>query len=831
MFVHHSYSKISAYLCPQNLIILVRMICIRTTLCLIATLLTPIIIHAQATSAVSIIVVNELRQPVDGAAVKLLKDNKLVKGTVTNTKGVARFENIAAGNYTFLISHTAYKPQVTKIYQIPSNIKSDTIRLLPLNTALREVEIVSKTPPIEHKQGKVVLDIEASATNAGQSVLDVLEKSPGVAVDRNGGISLQGKPGVLVMIDDKPTYLSGSDLSDMLGAMNSAQVSQIELIANPTAKFDASGNAGIINIKTKKNKQVGFNGSFTLSAGQGVYPKSNNSLLLNYRVGKINTFLNYSISDVEYLTDIYALRKYYNTANVLTGTLDQPAYFVGTVFNNTIKTGLDYYVTPKTTIGFTLGGSIVKRDGNNNSTASWLNNNGGIDSAVSTANHSTNHFQNSQVNLNAKHTISALQDISADVDWLRYDIHANQAYDNHLLATGGYDQISQSNIPTKINILSGKADYTLKSKQGATLQAGLKSSYSSTDNVAYYQNLKGAAWIDDNTKNNHFIYDEAVSAAYSSYETKSGKFNYQFGLRYEYTLYHAHQLGNALQPDSAFSRNYGSLFPSGYLSYRADTANTLTLTVGRRIDRPAFQKLNPFYSIINKYTYMTGNVYILPQYTINFELSHQYKSWLTNTLSYSIIQDYFSQIFLADPATGALLYTQGNVGHAYNIGWSTLVVSPLTDWWQLTGQATYIHKHFNGFNGYAYTTSIDQLTLNATNIFTLSKKYTGEISGLYTTRSRVDIAELVYPSGQVSLGLSRPVMNKKGTLKLNYRDIFYTTAYEGLTTFPNATEYFKLKRDTRVVTLSFTYRFGKAYKAAKRSDGSAGDVIQRVGNG
>lgn len=808
---------------------------IKTTLFLITLQVLPFAICAQSIAgkyaSFSIIVLNGDVKPIAGATVKLLKNNQLIKGTVTNAQGIASFENIDPGTYIFSVSHASYKSLTTKSYQLPSLIKNDTLRLVSLSTELHEVSIISKTPPVQYKQGKVILDMEASVTNAGQSVLDVLEKSPGVSVDRNGGISLQGKPGVLVMIDDKPTYLSGSDLSDMLNAMNSAQVAQIELIANPSAKYDASGNAGIINIKTKKSKQVGFNGSVNIAAGQGVYPKSNNSLLLNYRVGKINTFLNYSISEVKYLTDIYALRKYYNAANVLTATLDQPAYFTGTVFNNTLKTGLDYSVTSTTSIGITFGGSVIKRKGNNNSMASWLNGNGGVDSAVATSNAINNHFQNGQVNLNAKHTLSALQDISADMDWLHYDIHAAQDYDNHLLAPGGYDQLSQSNIPTAINILSGKTDYSLKYKNGAVLQAGLKSSYSSTDNVASYQNFNGSTWVNDQTKNNHFIYNEAISAAYSSFETKLGKFNLQAGLRYEYTRYHAHQLGNSLQPDSAFSRNYGSLFPSGYISYKADTANTFTLTAGRRIDRPAFQSLNPFYSVVNKYTYMTGNVYLLPQYTVNLELSHQFNGWLTNTLSYSHIRDYFSQLFLADPTTGALLYTQGNVGHADNLGLSSLaIVSPL-HWWQLTAQATYIHKQFNGFNGNTFSSSIDQLTLNGTSILTLSKSYTAEISGLYTTRSRIDIAELVYQSGQMSLGLSHPVMNKKGTLKLSYRDIFYTTAYEGLTTFPNATEYFKLKRDTRVVTISFSYRFGKAYKAAKRSDGSAGDVIQRVGNG
>ncbi|MES2274878.1 MAG: outer membrane beta-barrel protein [Bacteroidota bacterium] len=804
---------------------------ITKALALIIFILLSRLANCQTPNAFNLVVVNEKLQPIDGATVKLLKDNQLIKGLATNAKGIALFDKLQPGAYNFLVTYTAYKPQTTKVYTLPSVTKRDTVRLQPLNTILQEVSIITKTPPIQHKQGKVILDMEASVTNTGLTVMEVLEKSPGVIVDKNGGISLQGKSGVLVMIDDKPTYLSGQDLNDMLSSMSSAQVAQIELIANPTAKYDASGNAGIINIKTKKNKLVGFNGTFTTAEGQGVYPKSNNSLVMNYRVGKVNTFFNYNLSYVKYLTDIYALRKYYNTSNVLTSQLDQPSYFAGSLFNNTVKTGLDYYVTPKTTIGIALTGTITQRRGNNTATATWLNTAGATDSAIFTGNKSDNHFKNGLINVNAKHNISASQDISADFDWLHYSINANQDYNNHLLAPGGYNELSQSEIPTTINIASGKADYSLKGKNNNVLQLGLKSSYSSTDNTAFYQNYSGGTWVVDNTKSNHFIYDETVSAGYGSYDSKFGKFSAQAGLRYEHTTYHAHQLGNAIQKDSAFSRNYGNLFPSGYLSFQADTANGFTLTVSRRIDRPAFQKLNPFYFIINKYTYMTGNAYILPQYSLNFELSHQYKSWLTNSISYSSIQNYFSQIFLADASKGILLYTQGNVGRTYNIGLSSMAIVSPTNWWSFTAQAIYNHKQMRGFNGNSYTSTIDQLNLNVSNQFTLSKKYTAEISGLYTTKSRIDLQELVYPSGQLSLGISHPVMNKKGTLKLTYRDVLYTVAYEGLTQFPNATEYFKLTRDTRVATLSFTYRFGKAYKAAKRSDGSAGDVIQRVGNG
>lgn len=775
----------------------------------------------------SLIVVNEKLQPIDGATVKLLKDNKPLQTTTTNIAGIAKFANFETG--AFSVSFTGYKPQTTRVYG--ADVNSDTIRLLPSNTILQEVNVTARTPAVEQKQGKVVLNVDASVTNAGSTVLEVLEKSPGVTVDRNGGIALQGKTGVLVTIDDKPTYLSGADLENLLSSMSSSQVAQIELIANPTAKYDASGNAGIINIKTKKNRQRGFNGSFTTAEGQGVYPKSNNSLVLNYRVGKINTFFNYNVNWAKYLTNLYALRKYYDDNGTLTAMLRQPSYFKGTLLNNTIKTGLDYYVSPKTTVGIVLSGATIHRQGDNTATATWIEPTGITDSAIATGNKNTNHFKNGSINLNLRQTLSSTQNLAVDFDYLRYNIRSEQDFTNHLLVDNGYTEESRGNIPTTINITSGKADYTQKIGESATFEAGIKSSYSNTDNSAAYQNLANNGWGDDNSKSNHFLYRENINAVYSSIEKKYSKITLQAGLRYEHTGYKAHQLGNAIQKDSAFSRDYGQFFPSGYFSYQADSLNGFTLTVSRRIDRPVFQNLNPFYFIINKYTYQTGNPYLLPQYSWNFELTHQYKNLLTTSLSYSNIKNYFSQLFLADTAKGILLYSQGNVGSTYNIGLSTTVsVSPLS-WWAVTTQATFNHKQLRGFNGNTYTSRINQLNINVNNQFTIAKIYTAELSGFYTTRARNDVQELLYPTGQLSAGIARPVFKKKGTLKFSYRDILYTNAMEGFTSFPNATEYFKILRDSRVFTVSLTYRFGKSYKTVKRTDGSAAEEIERVGNG
>lgn len=705
----------------------------------------------------------------------------------------------------------------------------DTAKTDSAKTHLREVNVVSKTPPIEHREGKTVLNVDASATNTGATVLEVLEKSPGVSVDRNGGISMKGKAGVLVLIDDKPTYLSGADLNNLLSSMNSSQVSQIELITNPSAKYDASGNSGIINIKTKKNKQQGFNGSFTITGGLGIYPKNSEGLVLNYRSGNVNLFFNYNANIIKYLTDLYALRKYYDGNGNITAQLDQPGKFVGNYYNNTIKTGLDYTLSPKTTVGFAVGGIAVNRMGGNTGTASWLNPAGATDSTILTTNNSNSQLRNVSVNVNAKHSFTESRNLSADFDWLHYTTQNTQNYDNQLQAVNGYDEKSRGNIPTTINIGSGKVDYNWKISKEMNFQSGWKSSISKTDNVASYQNLINGQWLEDNNRNNRFLYQEGIHAVYTTFENKQAKISYQVGLRYEYTNYSAHQFGNALQRDSAFSRNYGGFFPSGYLTYQTDTANSFTVTIGRRVDRPIFQLLNPFVSIINKYTYESGNPLIQPQYTWNFELSHQYKSWLTTTISYSSIKNYFSQIFLNGATPQIILYTQGNVGHTGNLGASSVVALSPLKWWSFTFEADYNHKNLKGFNGNTYTTSIDQLNVNLNNQFTFND-YTAELSGFYITRARNDVQELLYPTGQLSAGISKPVFNKKATLKFTARDILYTNAMEGLTQFPNSTEYFKLKRDTRVFLISFVYRFGKAYKTVKHTSGVT-EEMERVGNG
>jgi outer membrane receptor protein involved in Fe transport len=780
----------------------------------------------------TVTVVNEQNEPVEGAVLELLNgpEKKLLRSAVTTKNGVSVFYINSLLAYTLRLQHIGYQPQELALTTAVLQAKTLTMVLKTGAQNLGNVTVNSKKPFIQHQQGKTLVNVDASVTNTGTTVLEVLEKSPGVIVDRNGGISLQGKQGVLVMIDDKQTFLSGADLNNLLSGMSSSQVETIELITSPSAKYDASGNAGIINIKTKKNKQVGFNGTLSSAVSQGRYPKINNSLVLNYRNGKYNSFLTISNNYNRGFGEIYALRRYYSNSGNLLSLLDQPTLFIQRNTGTTVKAGLDYYLSTRTTIGVALTGLAIDRTGTNDASANWKKPNGTIDSTIRTFGANSTRFRNGGINVNGRHSLSKTQELSVDLDLLQYDINNQQSFSSLLQASGGYNEGSRGRLPASITIRSAKADHVIQTGKNSKLESGYKLSAISTDNLAAYELYDGSVWKDDLNKSNHFLYKENIHAVYTSFEEKNAKLSYQLGLRYENTYYNAHQLGNSSQKDSAFSRNYSGFFPSGYISYQADSSNSFSFTAGRRIDRPAFQKLNPYVVIINKYTLERGNPFFLPQYSWNMELSHQYKQLLTTTVSYSIIKDYFSQLFLNE-GNDILVYTNGNVGRMTNLGISLSLQASPAKWWTLTAQAVFNHKELQGYQNVNYNSSVSQFNMSMNNQLKAGKNYSFELSGFYTGQARNDLQELLMPTGQLSVGVARPVFQKKATLKLSVRDIFFTQAMEGNTDFPGATEYFILRRDTRLVNLGLTWRFGKPLKTIKRNTGAAKDEMDRVGQG
>ena len=785
-------------------------------------------------STVTIEVLDNARQPLALTTVEMLRsrDSGLLKAQMTDSNGIAVFDGVHGASYVWRISRvghqTVYTPAVDVADGAAITLPSIVLQLRPNQMA--DVTIRSTRPFIEMRAGKTVANIESSITSVGATAMEVLEKLPGIMVDRDGNISIKGKGGVNVLIDGKPTYLDPTQLATMLNGMSATQISQIEIMENPGARYDAAGNAGIINIKMKKNRQLGFNGSFTTAYSQGRLPKNNNNLVLNYRNGKWNIYANYSTNWVQQYMDIYALRTYFqNDGKTVASYLEQPSYIRNNSFSHNIRTGVDYALSAKTNISLNLNSFLLDRTSTSNNRAEWQGSGGNQDSLIRTYSRNTTDWKMAGANLHLKHSFSADREWTTDVDLIGYRLRGNQFFENNSVQPVVYSEATKAALPGDIRIISAKTDYNMLLGK-YKLETGLKTTHTSTDNLADYEYRDGIVWYKDYGKTNHFLYDEQIHAVYASAETKMKRLTLQAGLRYEATSYNAHQLGNIIVKDSAFSNSYNSLFPTVFASFEKDSVNSFSFSAGRRIDRPPFQRLNPFLFVINKYTYERGNPFYKPQYSWNIEVGHSYKNKIMTGLSYSITKDYFSQIFPID-STGIVYYTVGNMGSMHNLGFSLSLQLAPAKWWSFNFTGMLNRKIMKGVIDRAYEAEITQLHINLANQFRFGKQWSAELGGYYTSKSQHDIQEIVEPAGQLSVGVSKTILKSKGTVKLAFRDIFHTQWMEGLTYFTNSTEYFKFTRDTRVLNLSFTYRFGKSFKQARRSQGAAGDVIERMGNG
>jgi iron complex outermembrane receptor protein len=797
---------------------------------------SPVFSQGQEKRSIRIIVVNEQKMALPASTIYILNhDSVIVHSGAANASGVFEFKDLNPGKYIVRASQTGYDDGYSLWADLEKNtFVSDTVLLKAKSNMLKDVQVVSKKPAIQFLPDKTVINPEANITNAGSTVMDILEKSPGITVAKDGSIIMKGKPAVTVLIDGRPTQLSGSDLQAYLSGINTSQVDVVELIENPGARYDASGNAGIINIKLKSNRQKGFNGSMNLSVGQGFYSKTGNTINLNYRNGKMNWFLNYGIRANTEKQDMYTLRKYFNRNREDSVLLEQPNYSKNTALGNNLKTGFDYFVNQKTTLGLVFIGGMFNRRATSFAAIDWMDPAHHIDSSINTWGENNRNFQSYALNVNGRHKIDEHSELTANLDYVRFTIKGDQNYQTQLVAPGSDIAATKGNTPSKLDILTAKVDYSRRFT-GFMLETGLKTAINKTDNLADYYNYISSAWQPDLSRSNHFLYNERISAAYASIDAEKGKWHWQAGLRYEATSYSAHQLGNAVVKDSAFKKNYGSFFPTAFVSYQADSNNTITFRMGRRIDRPPFQNLNPFVTILNKYTYEAGNPFIKPQYTWNFSLSHTYKQILTTEFSFSYLRDYFSQIFIIDSSSGnvnnnIIIYTRGNVGSFTNFGVTETFQHPVTRWWNLTAVAVFNYKIIKGVVWAPIEARVSQLNISLNNQFQLKKGWGFEISGYYQTRSQIDLQEWLTPQGELDLGISKQIMKNKGSLKLSIRDLTYSQNYSGYSTFQNAYEPFTVKWDSRVARLSFSWRFGKAMKSVARSESGATDEINRAGN-
>jgi len=781
---------------------------------------------------------------IHSATVSLLKsrDSSVAKFVATGKDGQYEFLDIADGKYFVSVSNVGYAKVVSAPFEISSSNATINVPVLVISEQAKDlggVTVTAKKPFIEARPDKTIVNVDASPTSAGATVLELLEKSPGITVDNDGNISLRGKAGVIIMIDGKPTYLSSTDLANLLKNMPASQLEQIEIMTNPSAKYDASGNSGIINIKTKKGKASGFNGSVMagittsfFKTGDALYviPKSQNSINFNYRKNKFNLFGNYNPNFYNGRGNLNIERKFFDDNGDLAGYSDVATKFKFGNNNHTLKLGVDFFADKKNTFGAVASGFMFKghptpvtintlSDANHEETSSMVSN---TENRID--------FNNFSGNFNYRHVFDTTgTELTVDLDYIGYRNTSNM-----LLTTEFYDEMHQQSsdplllkghLPSDINIYSIKSDYTHPFK-GGRLEAGIKSSYVKTDNIVDYQRLYADQWVPD-SRSNHFIYDENINAAYVTLNKQIKKWSLQGGLRVENTIAKGYQVTN----DSTFKRNFTDLFPNVYITYTINDKNSLTLSYGRRITRPNYQDLNPFTYFLDSLSYRQGNPYLLPQFTNNVELSHTFKGKIITTLNYNNTTDVISQIFKQNSQTKIVYFTSDNVAKFINMGISITAPVTIAKWWNTNFFTNIYNNHYKGiYNTQPLDMSYTSFMVNITNTFTIKQGFSLELSGFYRGKG-VDQLTINQPIYQISIGGQKNIFKNKATVRLNIRDPFAWQEYRGVTEYGNIYAKIQSKFDVRQVTANFTYRFGKNTQQPpqRRRNNATQDEQNRVG--
>ncbi|WP_442591963.1 TonB-dependent receptor domain-containing protein [Pedobacter sp. AW31-3R] len=777
---------------------------------------------------------DETLAPVSFASLGLLKakDSTVVKGSLTDELGYFKFEGVPYGTYILIAGYTGYEKLYTDTFKIDSVhevFTFDKIKLLKSSNQLNTVTILGTKPFVERKIDKTVLNVENSILAAGNTALEILQRAPGVSVDGSGRIGLKGRQGVLIMIDDKPTYLSSEQLLTLLRSTDGNSIQTIELITNPSAKYDAAGNSGIINIKLKKNREYGTNGSVRIGGGYGKNYKSSAALNLNHREKDFNVFGSYNFSDYKSETKLKLLRD--NSPSDELTYFDQDGRSLGRYSNHTFKAGVDYFVNKNNTIGFVANGRSANSDilsENHTFIGSKPNT---VDSSIVANNPTRGEYSNIGYNLNYKSILDTLgQELNADFDYSRYNSKRNNNYNNIFLNAAGQEfkdrNIFRNATPSVVSIWSGKVDYNYAFNESLKLESGLKSSVVETDNDFQFENLINNQWVNNTNRSNQFLYRENINAAYFSLNKKFESLTLQFGLRAEQT----NSKGNSITEQRIVKRDYLDFFPSFFANQVLSKNHQAGFSYSRRIDRPDYGSLNPFVEFVDLYTFEQGNPFLNPQYTNSFELSYSYKETINATLGYSKTRDVISTVLLSDPVQKTLYVTQQNLASEENYNLNISSPLALAKFWNTDNSLTLFYNKYKSPNlmGAPYQSGKFTFQFDSNHAIKINSTLNAELSGSYMSY-QVYGTYGIKPIYSIDMGLSKSFAHKNGSIKLSVNDIFNTNVADITSRIPLQNYHLHQKDETRVYRLSLSYRFGsKEIKGPNNKTKGSSDEEKRV---
>ena len=757
-------------------------------------------------------------------------DSALVKGAMTDVSGAYELTGIQPGRYYLAASVLGAGKNSSTAFEYSGNdMDLGELRLEDGSKTLGEVTVTARKQVIEVKADKTILNVEGTVNSTGLNALELLRKAPGVTVDNNENVTIKGKNGLRVLIDGREVPLDGKDLAAQLKGMQAADIANIEIISNPSAKYDAAGNAGIINIKLRQNKALGTNGNIGLEAIQGETPKAGLNFSLNHRTESLNLFGSYN----NHYGDWHNDQNFFREQNSL--RFDQTAKNFNTSRWNSARLGTDWRINDKHTLGLLLNGSLAPSEwrSTSNTVIGQVENTGAPDTLLSATNTVDDNRRNGSINLNYRFADTSGHSLNLDLDRGVYRIRGNSFQPNYYRTADGENLLSEriyrSLTPTDIEITTAKADYEQSFLKG-TLGVGAKVANVETDNTFDFFNVVNGQETKDLDVSNRFKYRERTSAGYVNYQRQVGKLHVQAGLRVENTDYTGDLIANTPQNGDKVEANYTKLFPSAALTYKFNDKLGLNATYSRRIDRPSYQDLNPFEFKLDELTYQKGNPMLRPQFTNSFELSPTFQGHPIVTLGYSHTRDLFTQV-LDTTDVRATFITNENIADQKNYSATLNAPTPIAKWWEGFLSVTVFHSDFSAKfrDNFTAEQAFTAFNLYGEQTFRLPLGFSVQLSGWYNSPAfwgtlRSDA------QGAVDLGIQKKVLDGKGELRLRIGDILGTAGWGGENIFtPGLRMRARGTWESQTVTLNFSYRFGSAeIKGARQRKTGLDEESRRV---
>ncbi|MDR2232558.1 MAG: TonB-dependent receptor family protein [Tannerella sp.] len=745
--------------------------------------------------------------PVAFATAALLRtDSSAITGVMTDDDGRFVIENVAAGNYLLQVSFIGYE-KVYRPVNVPAQSDVGEIMLTEDANVLSEVVVTGRRALIDQRLDRIVVNVTGNMITAGRNINDLLKQMPGLVVDESGNVKLNGRPAT-VYIDGRPTNLPAEQVAQMLTGMMGDMIDRVELIDNPSSRYEAGMSSAIVNIRLKRDASLGVNGSAQVGVGVTKHDfTSRGGINLNFRSKKVNIFGNYGYDNVPFYSDLYQLRNYSGTTPL---TYDQYTLIRLKIPGHTVRAGLDWFINSKHTIGLLFNGGYNNQKGEMVSDADiMLTGSTKIDSTILANTRPVSRFNSQMYNLNYRFDGDKNGVLTADLDIGHVYNKTGQHMQSRYLDESGKELREPTEFqysgPRNLDITAFKLDYSKQMSEASNLEAGLKTGQTVTDNEIVYENLNEGLWELDPTQSNRFKYTEQVSAAYLTYSHRFGKLSAMAGVRVEYTS----TKGESPTIDTTFTHNYLDWFPSAYLQYQINEKQSLNISYSRKINRPGYSLLNPFRLYADPFTYQSGNPDLEPSYINTAALRYNIGSYSAN-LSYTVENDIFQQDYVQDDTNRTMGLVTNNIGKREQLTLSISIPVQIAKWYNIS---LYSETSYNK----ADTRHSGEQFLN---------NFWSAYGGLYhnftimpTMRANINMWWMKPPwSGilhqedlwSMSAQIEKTLLDERLSLSLSANDIFNSVIAKGTMKFGNIDQYMKQELNQQHIMLTIRYSFGSS---------------------